>query len=62
LLSDENTTYKSTFTNGIIVFGLASAVIIGAIFIAVTQEVKEGDAWDWIGIGNASVSMYSAIY
>jgi hypothetical protein len=62
LLTDENNRFRSKYTNGAIIVGLASAAIVGGILLSNNEELQDSDAIDWIGIGGAVAATYLAIY
>ena len=62
LLTDANSKIRSNYTNAAIIVGLASAAVVGGIVLSSNDELKEGDAIEWIGIGGAVVAAYLAVY
>ena len=62
LLTDANNKIKSKYTNGAIIVGVVSAGIVAGIVLSENEELKDGDAIDWIGIGGAVAAASLAVY
>jgi hypothetical protein len=62
MLTDANSKIKSHYTNAAIIIGVVSAAMVGGIILSSNEDLKEGDAVEWIGIGGAVVAAYLAVY
>jgi len=62
LLTDANNKIKSKYTNAAIIVGVVSAAIVGGIVLSDNEELKDGDAIEWIGIGGAVAAASLAVY
>ena len=54
LLTDANSKIRSNYTNAAVIVGLASAALVGGIILFSNDDLKEGDALEWIGIGGSN--------
>jgi hypothetical protein len=62
LLTESNNKMRSNYTNAAIIVGLASAALVGGIILSSNDDLQEGDAVEWIGIGGAVVAACLAVY
>jgi hypothetical protein len=62
LLTESNNKMRSNYTNAAIIVGLASAALVGGIILSSNDDLQEGDAVEWIGIGGAVVAAALAVY
>jgi hypothetical protein len=62
LLTNAKDKIRSNYTNAAIIVGVVSAALVGGIILSSNDELKEGDAVEWIGIGGAVVAASLAVY
>ena len=60
-LTSENIRSRNTYTNAAVIVGLVAAAVVGGIIVSNDEDLKNGDAIDWIGIGGAVAAASLAI-
>ncbi len=62
LLTESNNKIRNNYTNADVIVGLVSAALASGIILSSNEDLKEGDAVEWLGIGGAVVAAYLSVY